>query len=349
MSHGAAGSRTGGQLGIWGFATAIAVVMAGALALAAPASAKIIVHKLDSGAGSRVRSAAIERAKPMPLRTLPRSAASASRSAAAASAHGNPGYVAGHAPTGGAVAEGVARADAEASGFGKFSSQAVSDPTVYPATTNGKLVGKIPGVGVYSCSASVVHGKNHSTLFTAGHCVKDPEAGYATKLQFAPAYDGGRHRSASGTPSEVLVQKRWARRASNNYDYAAIVLKKLGGQTVEDVAGSKGFAYNINVKKKNYTAVGYPFNKGKTLDMWECSYPFGGSDPGYRKPGPKPFGIGCDMTEGASGGGWTIPGGFLSSVTSFGYRGLTNHLYGPRFDKKADRMRKAAGRVKFRR
>ena len=168
-------------------------------------------------------------------------------------------------------------------------------------------------------------------------------------LQFAPAYDGGQAPLGIWKGSEVLVQKQWARRGSNNYDYAAIVLQKLGGQTVEDVAGSKGFAYNINVKKKDYTAVGYPFNKGKTLDMWECDSPFGGSDPDYLKPGPKPFGIGCDMTEGASGGGWTIPGGFLSSVTSFGYRGLDNHLYGPRFDKKADRMRKAAGRVKFRR
>ncbi len=209
MGHGAAGSRTGGQLGIWGIATAIAVVALGALALAAPAGAKIIVHKLSSGAGSRVSSAAIERAKPLPLRIQPRSAAPASSSAAeAGGAQGKPGYIAGHAPAGGAVAAAVARAGAGASGFGKFSSHAVSNPTVYPATTNGRLVGKIPGVGAYSCSASVVHGKNHSTLFTAGHCVKEPGGAFATKLQFAPAYDGGQAPLGVWNASEVLVQKR---------------------------------------------------------------------------------------------------------------------------------------------
>ncbi len=93
---------------------------------------------------------------------------------------------------------------------------------------------------------------------------------------------------------------------------------------VEAVVGSQGFAYNVNPKKKLYRAVGYPFNKFDTEVMWECIDKFAGYDPGYRGPGPKPIGIGCDMLGGASGGGWAIPGKalgqyYLNSVTSFGY------------------------------
>ena len=221
-----------------------------------------------------------------------------------------------------------ARAGASARGFGKFTSNAVADPTVFPNTTNGKVIGKIPGVGLYTCSASVVHAKNRNTIFTAGHCVKDPDGRFASKLAFAPAYTDGSRRSASGRHRGSFVQKAWAK-GNINYDYAAVALKPSEGRKVEKVAGSKGFAYDIPVKKKNFRAVGYPFNKDRTETMWECRSGFGGYDPGYRRPGPSPFGIGCDMKEGASGGGWTVPGEYLASVTSFTYDQLPNHLFGP--------------------
>ena len=41
-------------------------------------------------------------------------------------------------------------------------------------------------------------------------------------------------------------------------------------------------------------------------------------------------GLACNMTGGSSGGGW-IQNGSLSSVTSFGYTGVKNLLWGPYF------------------
>ena len=41
-------------------------------------------------------------------------------------------------------------------------------------------------------------------------------------------------------------------------------------------------------------------------------------------------GLACNMTGGSSGGGW-IQNGSLSSVTSLGYTGVKNILWGPYF------------------
>jgi hypothetical protein len=41
-------------------------------------------------------------------------------------------------------------------------------------------------------------------------------------------------------------------------------------------------------------------------------------------------GLACNMTGGSSGGGW-IQDGQLASVTSFGYTGIKNILWGPYF------------------
>ncbi len=270
------------------------------------------------------------------------------RPAPARTAAGKPHYIEGSQPVGATVGAATAQAGSSARGFGKFSSNAVADPTVFPNTTNGKVIGKIPGVGTYSCSASVVHAKNKSTIFTAGHCIRDPKKGFASRIAFAPAYTEGTTPLGVWQATDVVVQKAWAK-GNINFDYGAAVVKPIKGSKLEKVAGSKGFAYNIPVKKKkSFRAVGYPFNKNKTETMWECRSGFGGYDPGHRGAGPSPFGIGCDMQSGASGGGWTIPGEYLSSVTSFTYDQLPNHLYGPRFTKAADKLRKRAGKVKVR-
>ena len=300
----------------------------------------IVSHSLDTS-GSGITPSEMRRAEPLELPTV--SAGTAPRQAEAPESTGKPHYVEGTKPVGAAAGAATAAVGASARGFGKFTSNAVPDPTVFPNTANGKIFGKIKGVGQYTCSASVVHGKNESTLFTAGHCVKEPGEPYPSKLVFVPAYTEGNAPLGIWKAKTVFTQRAWL--AGNiNYDYAAVVVKPNGGQTLESIAGSKGFAADVPVKKKSLHAVGYPFNKNRTETMWECRGKFGGYDPGYRKPGPKPIGFGCDMKSGASGGGWTIPGDYLASVTSFSYDQLPNHLFGPHFTKAADKMRKRAGR-----
>jgi hypothetical protein len=255
---------------------------------------------------------------------------------------GPPGYVDGRPPLGSAPT--AARTAADAAGFGPFTSRAVSDPNLYPNTTNGKVFGRIPGIGAYTCSAAVVHSKNRSVIFTAGHCVKEPgRGGWAKKLTFVPSYDRGARPFGQWSWDVIYTGKQWAKKGNSNFDYAAVVLRKSGGRLAEDTVGSLGFAFNVP-KRQTYRPVGYPFNKQDTEVMWECIAPYGGRDPFYRKPGPAPLGIGCNMLGGASGGGWMIAGNRLASVTSFGYDERKNELYGPRLNKKANKMRLAAGR-----
>ena len=84
--------------------------------------------------------------------------------------------------------------------------------------------------------------------------------------------------------------------------------------------------------------------------MWQCQDRFGGRDPGYRRPGPRADRDRLRHEERRQRRRLGDQRRTASSTRSpaSATAGLTNHLYGPRFDKKADRMRKAAGRVKFR-
>ena len=313
------------------------------LLLPATAGAKLVRHERSAADGKqRVSRAAMARATPRELLRVP--SAEADAYPAGGGADGPPGYVDGRPPAGQALAAGSGP-DAESSAFGPYTSHEVADPTVYPNTTNGKVFGRIPGVGGYTCSASVVHAKNRSVLFTAGHCVMDPREGsFARKLVFVPAYDRGSRPFGRWSWDVIFVDRRWARRANINYDYAAVVMRRSRGRRVERAVGSLGFAFNIPAKRQHYRPVGYPFNKFDTEVMWECGSRYGGRDPFYRKPGPAPIGIGCDMLGGASGGGWSIANNRLASVTSFGFDDRPDELYGPRLSKRANRMRLAAGR-----
>ena len=230
--------------------------------------------------------------------------------------------------------------------FRPFTTQAVTDPDLYPNSTNGKVFGRMPGLGAYSCSGTVVNAANRSVLFTAGHCVKEPgRGGWAKKLIFVPSYQRGAQPFGQWTWDAIFTRSAWSKRGNINFDYSAVTLRKSNGRTVEDTVGSLRLAFNIS-KRQTYRPVGYPVNKSKSRVMWECISDYGGRDPFYRRPGPPPMGIGCDMLSGASGGGWSITGDRLASVTSFGIDGRRNRLYGPKLTKRANRMRLAAGRRK---
>ena len=320
------------------------LVLAALLVLPSLASAALIRHERKAGDDSpRVSRAAMARATPLPL--LRASDAGRDAYPSAAGSDGRAGYVDGRPPTQRSSLAGAPSAQAAA--FGPYSSNAVADPGTYPNTTNGKLFGQIPGLGSYTCSASVVHAKNRSVLFTAGHCVKEPgRGGWASKLTFVPAYDRGVRPFGQWEWDAVLTQREWAKRGNINFDYATVILRRSGGRTVEDAVGSLGFAFNVPARRQSYRPVGYPFNKFDTEVMWECGSGYGGRDPSYRRPGPAPIGVGCDMLGGASGGGWSIARNRLNSVTSFGFDDRPGELYGPTMNKKANRMRLAAGREK---
>ncbi len=318
-----------------GGALIAAMLTAPTAALATPGGA-LVTHERPaaeaSGAG-RWTPRQMRRAEPLGLLREPGAGAA---SPTAAGSGGPPGSVDGRPP---ATAATAAR-------FRPFVSQAVNDSELYPNSTNGKIFGRLAGFGPYSCSGTVVHSANRSVLFTAGHCVKEPgRGGWAKKLIFVPSYRRGAGPFGQWTWDAIFTRSAWSRRGNINFDYAAVTLRRSGGRRVEDTVGSLGLAFNIS-KRQTYRPVGYPANKSNSRVMWECISKYGGRDPLYRRPGPPPMGIGCDMLEGASGGGWAIAGDRLASVTSFGIEGRPNRLYGPKLTKGANRMRLAAGRRK---
>lgn len=219
-------------------------------------------------------------------------------------------------------------------------SRAVSETTAYPNRTHGKVFFKINGAD-YVCSGTVVPSAADDLMLTAGHCVYDAGGtdAYVQELIFVPGYRDG-NAPLGIWPAETLATTTQWQAENFNYDLAFAKVSPVGGRELEAVAGARGIAFN-QPRDQAYQAYGYPAGPpfdGETLRV--CDSAYFADDPYYLPPGPAPMGIGCDMTGGSSGGGWVTAGGYVASVTSFGYNTLTerNHLYGPYFESVAKNL-----------
>ncbi len=215
----------------------------------------------------------------------------------------------------------------------------VPDPSVAPFPTFGKLFGKIPRIGRYECSATVVDTAGDSTVFTAGHCVADPFVRrFASKLLFVPGYNRGSEPYGRFEGRALLTTREWARTANNNFDYAAVAVRKRDdGATLEAATGAVAMATKTP-REGEYSAYGYPSNLEGGQALWGCGSAYAGDDPRPIPFGPIPIGIGCDQKAGASGGGWLNASGQLVSLTSFGYRKHPQLVYGPYLTNKATKL-----------
>ncbi len=287
----------------------------------------MLSHERDPDAATGLRPAAIERAHPRSLPRVPADVAEEDQGGAERS-----GSIAGRPPS------------PLAARLGPFQSGRVDDPTAYPYSANGRLFGRFRGLGAFSCSASVIRARNRSVIFTAGHCVKRPgRGGWVRRLTFVPAYSDGARPFGRWQWKVVYTTKQWGRLGDPSFDYAAVVLKRNRGRRIADETGALGLAWGAK-RNRTYRAVGYPQNKAGGERMWECRSGYEGRDPFHRGRGPAPIGIGCDMKAGASGGGWMIFGDRVASLSSFALAGRPNELYGPRFTKRAEQMRRRAQR-----
>ncbi len=175
-------------------------------------------------------------------------------------------------------------------------------------------------------------------MFTAGHCVYDPRSRTAaTRLAFIPSYDGGARPFGRWTVSKARTTEAWIRRENFDFDYATLTVRPRGGQRIEEVVGGRPLATNTP-RDQTYNAFGYPSNFARAQRMWGCRGGYAGDDPRPIPGGPPPIGMGCDMTTGASGGGWVDDLGRLVSVSSFGYGQRPGFLYGPYLTPKAARL-----------
>lgn len=216
---------------------------------------------------------------------------------------------------------------------------ASASSAAFPERVHGKVFLTISGgsnPGDFVCSGTVVDAPSHTLVWTAGHCVNDAGGGggYATNWVFVPGYRNGQRPYGSWPATQLFTTAAWQRNANVRVDLgAARLARDAQGRGIEDVVGARGIAFN-QPRDQQFRAFGYPalptllrpdFDGER---LYTCSSGRTGDDnpPGG---GPPTLEILCDMTGGASGGGWVIDGGLVNSVTSYGYLGDFDHLYGP--------------------
>jgi V8-like Glu-specific endopeptidase len=200
----------------------------------------------------------------------------------------------------------------------------VPDPAAPGFRQNGVIFFTV-GPFFARCSGTSVNAPNLSVVFTAGHCVKDPGPHgrwHGRNWVFVPGYRFGQ-RPFGVYPAEWLfVPRGWFTTGSENYDVAAAVVgrnehrRRLGA-----VVGGTGIAWN-QPAAQTFDVHGYPAESpfdGETQQL--CSQtPYLGHDAAsFLSPGPLNLAVDCDVTGGASGGGWTIEGNVLNGVTDYGY------------------------------
>lgn len=229
-------------------------------------------------------------------------------------------------------------------------SETVPDPTAPSARTNG-VVFIVTPFGLGRCSGTSVNAPNYSVVFTAGHCIHSggPFGGWlAPGWVFVPGYRYGQRPFGVFAAKWVDTTRQWRTTGNGNFDVgAAVVSRNERGRLLGKVVGGAGIAWGLKARQvfdvHGYSAA-LPFD-GETQQI--CTQtPFLGHDPrSFLSPGPLNLAVECEVTGGASGGGWTIEGGVLNSVTGYGYTGDPGTDFGPYFGREVGRLYSRARRV----
>lgn len=235
----------------------------------------------------------------------------------------------------------------EASGF-----EQVADPTAPEYRINGAIFLSLGIFGYARCSGTAVHSGNQSVVFTAAHCIN--EGGrhgrwFKGRWVFVPAYRYGQRPFGVFPARWIDTTKQWRRSGSENYDVgAAVVGPNQRGETLGEAVGGAGIAWNLK-PRQTFDIHGYPAEEpfdGETQRICRDE-PFIGHDPSsFLFPGPLNLAVACGVTGGASGGGWTIDGNTLNSVTNYGYFDDTSPDFGAYFGKEVARLYGRAAKVK---
>jgi hypothetical protein len=214
----------------------------------------------------------------------------------------------------------------------------------YPTRTNGKVFFTIPEPAVdggdYECSGTAVRSHNHSLVWTAGHCGYDPGMFplacdcTVTNFEFVPAYKNGAKPYGEWPASNIANPSQWRSSGDSAFDFTAATVGRRNGKRLEDVVGGRRIAFG-QPRNVQYKAYGYPADPpfdGEQL--YRCTSGYQGADD--TEGPPHPIRIACDMSSGASGGGWVIKRPYrhrfrhyVVSVTSYGYLDDPGFLYGP--------------------
>ena len=305
---------------------ALGATTAGAAVDSAPVSSPAAAAKAY---WTKARMRAAVPADPVPSELAPEAG-----DAPAAPATGAPSYVPAAAP---AQARNATLQSGSAPAVAPLplgSSREVSGPSAPGVRAHGKVFFTIPGEGDFVCSGTAVNSRNRSVVWTAGHCVYDAgprSQGYtnafSTNFIFVPAYRDGQAPFGRWAARRLATTTRWESSANLKYDFGAAIVRKHGVRRLQGVVGARGIGFS-QPRGQVLEAFGYPAVAPFTGEReFSCTDAPTSGDPRNPRPGPRPLRIDCDMTAGASGGGW-ITGTTLVSVTSYGYDDQVNDLYG---------------------
>jgi hypothetical protein len=226
---------------------------------------------------------------------------------------------------------GLARASALAGGGDSAAASAtdfaaVPDPTAPGFRQNGAIFIVLPhGQGFGRCSGTSVEAPNRSVVFTAGHCVNEGGPGHWFNRDwvFVPGYHDGQRPFGVFVAKWLGATAPWIESGSENGDVgAAVVSRNERGQRLGVAVGGDGIAFGLP-PGQTFDVHGYPVAPpfdGASQRLC-ASTPFLGHDlVSFLMPGPLNLALTCEVTGGASGGGWTIAGNnVLDGVTDYGY------------------------------
>lgn len=210
-----------------------------------------------------------------------------------------------------------------------------------PLLATGKVFFTM-GTTNYVCSGALANENlsDRAIVLTAGHCVWDNQSSsWATNFIFIPAYDSNPSTNCASTPGRCLVasslvassgftsQTSFTTQATlNDWGFAAVTETSQTGFNL----AVNSLTANDSVYAFGYPAQ-FPYNGSKLI---YCSGPITADS----KNGGLTWGLGCNMTGGASGGPWlglfnsSTYVGNLSSVNSYKYTNDSTRMYGPKFN-----------------
>jgi hypothetical protein len=229
------------------------------------------------------------------------------------------------APEGGGLAGASASAEEDASAGGEATSDfaPVPDPSAPGFRQNGAIFIVLPhGGGFGRCSGTAVDAANRSVVITAGHCVNEFGRWFNQDWVFVPGYHDGVRPFGVFVARWLGTTAPWAEGGNENADVgAAVVSRNERGQLLGAVVGGDRIAFGLPPGQV-FDVHGYPVAPpfDGTSQRICSGTPFLGHDIiSFLQPGPLNLALTCEVTGGASGGGWTIHGDVLNGVTDYGY------------------------------
>ncbi len=228
--------------------------------------------------------------------------------------------------------------------------EVIPNPGAFPYRAHGKLFFRIgdpdqPGGNEYVCSGTLVSSRGRNVMITAGHCVVDPPTATGTVPDwgydhvFVPAYSDGTapYGEFSVIPGATITTRGWRDFGDIRYDVAAVALNPNALGRAERAVGARKIEFGGDFTGRSVELFGHPTQPEPQFDgerLIRCVPASLGQDPLVTDPLRPHMAWPCDMTFGASGGGWILDGRYLASITSYGHEdmpSMSRRLFGPQF------------------